>query len=91
MLFALCISSFATCRIPVASVFTPLIVGDSMNITRNTNSLKNSKSKECCNSKISIYGVESTFPMIQGVSYGFYSMFAILFGIVIGNGYATIC
>lgn len=90
-LLGLCISSIATCRIPVASVFTPLLVGDSINITRNTNSLNNSKSKECCNQKISIYSVESRQPIIQGISYGFYTMFAIFYGIVIGNGYAMSC
>jgi hypothetical protein len=95
MLIGLLVSSFAICRTPVASVFTPLVIGESVDITRtkpasNANSLKMSNSKECC-SKISLYGVESKFPIIQGISYGFYIMFSTFFGIVIGNGYATIC
>ena len=90
ILIGLCISSNAICRIPVASVFTPLI-GNSIDITRNVNSLKNVKSKECCNQKVSIYTAESNEPIIQGISYGFYSMFAAFFGIAIGNGYDTIC
>jgi hypothetical protein len=100
MLIGLLICSFATCRIPVASVFTPLLIGDSVSVTRTktnnntnsvTNSVRNSIYKECCTQKLSVYTIEQRFPIIQGISYGFYLMFAAFFGIVIGNGYATIC
>lgn len=95
-LIGLFISSFAICRIPVASVFTPLIIGNNVDITNNrlnsnSNTLKNSISKECCTKKISIQSVESKYSIIEGISYGFYLMFAIFFGVTIGNGFATIC
>jgi hypothetical protein len=95
-LFALLISSFTVCRIPVASVFTPLLIGNNVDVTRdktntNINSLKNSNYKECCIPKLSLSTIESKFPIIQGISYGFYLMFATFFGITIGNGFATIC
>lgn len=86
VLIALGISTIKIFRIPVASVFTP-IIGD----MTPTNSLKNSKSKECCNPQFSLTTIESHTPLIKGISYGFYSMFAIFYGIVIGNSYATIC
>jgi hypothetical protein len=96
ILIALVISSVSVCRIPVASVFAPLIVGDTYDITQyktpyNTNSLKNSRSKECCIPKITIESVESNYPIMMGISYGFYLMFAIFFGSVIGNNIATVC
>jgi hypothetical protein len=94
VLLGLVISSFTVCRIPVASVFAPLVVGDDIDVINsksNTNTLKNSNSKGCCTQKLSIHSVESKYPIIQGISYGFYSFFSILFGITVGNGFATIC
>lgn len=94
VLLGLAISSFALCRIPIASVFAPLIIGDDIDVISNksnTNTLKNSNSKGCCTQKLSIHSVESKHPIIQGISYGFYSFFSILFGITVGNGFATIC
>lgn len=96
ILVGLLISSISYCRIPVASVFTPLIVGKSVDITKNTGTtniatLKNSNSKECCVPKFTLENVESNYPIIAGFSYGFYIMFGTLFGMTIGNGIATIC
>lgn len=86
VLFGLMISSFPICRIPVASVFTPLILGDNVDIISNQ-----PKTKCCTESKVSIHKIESKFPIIEGISYGFYLMFATFFGITIGNSYATMC
>ena len=88
------ISSISYCRIPIASVFTPLIIGQTIDITKdksttNINSLKNSK--ECCIPKLSLEVIETKYPTIAGLSYGFYIMFSIMFGITIGTGMSTIC
>jgi len=96
VIIALLISSISYCRIPVASVFTPLVVGTNVDITKNMsnvsiNSLKNIKSKECCTPKITLESIESKYPIISGLAYGFYVMFGVLFGMVIGNSVATIC
>lgn len=96
ILIGLGIASISYCRIPVASVFAPLIIGQSIDITKdkqtvNINSLKNSNSKECCIPKLTLEAIETKYPIITGLSYGFYIMFSILFGIVIGTGLSTIC
>ena len=96
IIVGLFISSITYCRIPVASVFTPLLVGQPVDITKNNkttniNSLKNSNSKECCIPKLTLENVEFKYPIIAGFSYGFYVMFSMLFGMTIGNGIATIC
>ena len=55
------------------------------------NSLKNSNSKECCIPKLSLEYIENKYPLVEGMSYGFYLMFSVLFGVVIGTGLSTIC
>ena len=92
------ISSITMCRIPVASVFVPLIVGSPADIVKNKtganiNSVKNSSknSKPCCTPQVSLESIESKYPMISGFSYGFYLLFSMLFGTVIGNSIATVC
>jgi hypothetical protein len=75
---AFIISSISVCRIPIASVFTPLFIKDT------------EKSKGCCNNKLSLSDVENKYSVIKGMSYGFYAMFATFFGIIIGNSYSTI-
>lgn len=97
VLIGLGISSISYCRIPITSVFAPLMIGKPVDITKNKlnsgmNSLKNSNSKECCGVlKLTLDGVESQYPIVAGLSYGFYIMFSILFGMTIGNGIATVC
>jgi hypothetical protein len=96
ILISLGIASISYCRIPIASFFAPLMVGKSVDITKNKsnttiNSLKNSNSKECCVPKLTLEMVESRYPIIAGFSYGFYSIFGILFGIVVGNNISSIC
>lgn len=96
VLIGLGIASIPYCRIPVATVFAPLIIGQTIDVTRdkstaNINSLKNSNSKECCIPKLTLESIEYKYPIISGLSYGFYVMFSVLFGIVIGTGLSTIC
>jgi hypothetical protein len=98
VLIALFISSISFCRIPIASVFAPFLVKNTIDVVRNKknsinneNSLKNAKSKECCIPKITLEYIESKYPIIMGISYGFYVLFGVFFGSVTGNGIATIC
>lgn len=96
ILLGLGIASISYCRIPVASVFAPMIIGQQVDITKNKsnttiNSLKGSNSKECCTPKLTLESVESKFPIISGFSYGFYVLFASLFGMIIGSGFSAIC
>lgn len=90
------ISSISYCRIPVTSVFAPLLIGKTVDVTKNKstttiNSLKNSNSKECCVPKLTLESIEIQYPLIAGISYGFYIMFSILFGTVIGTSLSSIC
>ncbi len=90
------VASISYCRIPVASVFAPMMIGKTVDITKNSssgsvNALKNSSSKECCVPRITLESVEDKYPLIQGMAYGFYIMFASLFGMVIGSGLSSIC
>lgn len=87
------LASVSYCRIPVASVFSPLLLGKTVDVSKNSNikatSLKNSK--ECCTPKITLEAIETQFPVVAGIAHGFYVMFGILFGFTIGNGISAIC
>jgi hypothetical protein len=90
----LIIASFETCRIPVASVFAPIFVGKTVDVTRNesnmaVNAVRNSKA--CCSPKLMLEDIEASVPMIKGLGYGFYLIFAMLFGGIIGTGIAVVC
>ena len=98
ILVGLGVSSISYCRIPITSVFAPLIIGDSVDVTQNVsnttiNSLKNSKSKESygVTPKLSQEAIDNQYPIVNGIGYGFYIMFSMFFGIVIGNGMSAIC
>jgi hypothetical protein len=96
MLLGLGIASISVCRIPIASVLVPMVIGRSINVTKdvssvNLNSLKNSNNKECCTPKLTLESIEDKYPIVSGLSYGFYVMFSVLFGIVLGNGIANVC
>ena len=96
VLLGLGIASISYCRIPITSVFAPLIIGQTIDVTKdkstaNINSLKNSNSKECCIPKLTLEAIEAKYPTIPGISYGFYIMFSVMFGVVIGTGLSTIC
>ena len=86
VIIGLGISSISYCRIPVVSVFAPLIMGNTSDITT-----KNSTSKECCIPKLNLKTIEQKYPLLEGISVGFYMMFSILFGMVIGTGISRIC
>lgn len=92
---ALGISSISLFRIPVASVFAPLFEGDQVDVTISSSStdglpVQNSN-KGCCTPRRSLEGLEASFPLLEGMSYGFYSFFGMMFGIVIGSGSAIVC
>ncbi len=96
ILIGLGIASISYCRIPITSVFAPIILGKTIDVTKskstmNIASLKNINSKECCIPKLTLENIENNYPIISGISYGFYIMFSILFGMTIGSGIAAIC
>jgi hypothetical protein len=97
VLLGLSLASVTYCRIPVASVFAPLIVGEDLNIVQTNsatnvlNAGRNRTAKRCCTPRVSLEYVEQAFPDVAGCDYGFYVMFSILFGFVFGNSIATIC
>lgn len=101
VVIGLFIASVSYCRIPVASVFAPLFMGDELDIVqsntatnaRNAPNVKRSPggtAKRCCTPRVSLEYVEKAFPEVAGCNYGFYVMFAILFGFVFGNSVATL-
>ena len=89
------ISSTAFCRIPVASVFAPAFIGNTVDVTmntKNTNSAINrAKNSPCCTPQLSLERIEREYPTMLGLSYGFYTMFSMIFGIVFGSSIATVC
>ena len=97
VLLGLAVASISYCRIPVASVFAPLIIGEELDVVLNntvTNALhanRNRNTKRCCTPRASLEYVEKVFPDVAGCDYGFYVMFSLLFGFVFGNSLATIC
>ena len=96
IMIGLGISSISYCRIPVVSLFAPLFMKKTVDITtdktsNSVNSIRNSTSKECCSPKLSLQAIEQRYPILEGMSVGFYMMFSILFGMVIGTGVSRIC
>jgi hypothetical protein len=93
VLLGIGVASISYCRIPVASVFAPLIAGEDLNVVQNKGvaNARNGATKRCCTPRVSLEYVEKAFPDIAGCDYGFYVMFATMFGFVIGNSKATIC
>jgi hypothetical protein len=59
--------------------------------SNSINSIRNTISKECCTPKLNLRTIEENFPLLEGASVGFYMMFSILFGMVIGTGVSRIC
>jgi hypothetical protein len=92
---ALGISAISWCRMPVASVFAPFFTGKTVDVVSNSsmNSVKNStsNSKECCTPKRTLENIENTFPVVKGLSHGFYLIFSTMFSIIIGNGFSSAC
>jgi hypothetical protein len=96
IIFGLGLSSISYCRIPIVSVFAPLFIKKTIDVTtdktsNSINSIRNTISKECCTPKLNLRTIEENFPLLEGASVGFYMMFSILFGMVIGTGVSRIC
>lgn len=96
VLIGLGISYISYCRIPVASVFAPMFVDRGIDVVRsgssqNVNAVRNTKNSACCSPILTLEAIEDKFPMVTGLSYGFYIFFSSLFGLVIGAGTATAC
>lgn len=86
MLISLGVASTSWFRVPVASVFAPLFTKSEVDVTVSTNT-----SGKCCTPQQSLEALEQTHPLLEGISYGFYGFFGMMFGIVMGNGMATTC
>jgi hypothetical protein len=89
-------STISYCRIPIASVFAPIFVDGAVDVVQNNSNMivpnsKNSNSKACCSPKLSLKALEAKYPVLEGISYGFYVMFATLFGVVVSNSIALTC
>jgi hypothetical protein len=101
MITGFTISWFRWCRMPVMSVFAPMILNGKVDVTTNVsttnaNSLKrrngtnNAEKSACCTPKLTIEAIEKD-PSMLSLSYAFYSFFAMLFGLTFGRAYAIIC
>jgi len=81
----LVIASIPMCRIPVASVFAPILP---ININHKCPVIANQPAS-CCDKQMVLSDVECKQPFVMAVSYCFYMIFAMLFGIISGKSYAT--
>lgn len=87
----LLISRISYCRIPIVSVFAPVLINKNDNIVRNGVKNNSTNSKICCGSQLTLEMAESLSPTLKGHAYGFYLFFTSLFGIMIGNAFSAIC
>jgi len=71
------IASISFCRIPIASVVAPWVIAP--------------PASACCAPSPSLKEVEKAHPSIMAASYGFYTFFAMMFGVVIGSGVSSEC
>ena len=78
-MIAIGISSISTCRIPIASVFGPSF--------KETPKVKES----CCSKGDMLEDIERQNPIVKALSYCFYMIFAMLFGITYGDSIVTVC
>lgn len=85
MVVGLGISSVAWFRIPVVSVFAPLLLESPAEVTVSPSSTS------CCTSTRTLAEVEEQSPVLRGLAYGFYLFFASLFGMVIGTSLSVTC
>lgn len=102
VLFGLGVASVDYCRIPVASVFTPLFTESTTDIIKGNNngtnkrlsSSKNNAKKggaACCAPQTFLTDMEDKYPLLKMCSYVFYISFSVMFGSIIGTGVATVC
>ena len=93
------ISSLSWFRIPVVSVFAPLILPDPTtevtvlpSLTKNTGATqRGGAGSACCSPTRRLTDVETEYPILVGLSRAFYLFFASMFGIVIGTNLSATC
>lgn len=76
-LVGLGVSMISFCRIPIASVVAPWMAP--------------SPATACCAPSPSLKDMEKANPQIMAVSFGFYTFFAMMFGVVFGSGISSMC
>lgn len=90
---ALAISWIDVCRIPIASVFAPMYMNDTPQVSdssKNANA-KNANATSCCTPQWTLKAIEDKSSIVSGWCYGFYAFFGVLFGIVTGTATGTAC
>lgn len=94
VLIALLVSAAPACRSPIASVAAPIFLKETL---KNEEVIKQKKSS-CCHSTITLETIEGLHQgkpdegnKMKGISYSFYLLFAMLFGVMRGMGLAAIC
>ncbi len=94
ILIAMGVGSISYCRIPVTSVFAPLLLDKQVDVlsnNTNSNGIKKAVQTYCCPSKMTLSQVEELYPQLKGISMGFYVLFGVLFGNVFGTGFSSVC
>jgi hypothetical protein len=91
VLISMGIGSISYCRIPPTSAFAPLFYNQSIDVISNNSNIQKKIGKYCCPEKDTLENIEKKYPMLKGISVGFYVIFGVLFGNVIGNGLSSIC
>lgn len=87
--------SISYCRIPVTSVFAPLLLDKQVDVLSNDSispsGIKQAVRTYCCPSKMTLSQVEDAYPQLKGIAMGFYVLFGVLFGNVFGTGLSSVC
>ena len=95
VIIAMGFGSISYCRIPVTSVFAPLLLNKQVDVLSNDNvspsGIKQAVRTYCCPSKMTLTQVEELYPQLKGISMGFYVLFGVLFGNVFGTGLSSVC
>ena len=76
-LIGLGVAMIPYCRIPIASVVAPWMAPP--------------PAAACCAPSPSLKEIEKANPQIMAVSFGFYTFFAMMFGVVLGSGISSAC
>ena len=91
VLLGLGVCYFDTCRIPVATVFSPLFINKTVDIVNKGSAVSITTAQQaCCTPKITLESVEKDSPIVKGLSYAFYLFFSMLFGGVIGSSLSSV-
>jgi hypothetical protein len=99
------VSMFSICRIPVVSAVAPILTKTTIDIiskinknsTNNSRNINNNNSRNinsintCCPKRVTLEMIEKEVPSLQGIAYGFYVIFSMMFGNVIGTGLSINC